>query len=47
VLINISDLKCTATNTDLIELVRAQNAFGLSGETSALAGGVLFYRILL
>jgi hypothetical protein len=47
VLINISDLKCTATNTDLIELARAQNAFGLSGETSALAGSVLFHRILL
>jgi hypothetical protein len=47
VLINISDLKCTATNMDLIELIRARNAFRLSGETSAAAGGVLFYRILL
>jgi hypothetical protein len=47
VLIDISDLKCTATNTDLMELTRARNTFGLSGETSALAGGVLFRRILL
>jgi hypothetical protein len=47
VLINISNLKCMATNTDLIELTRARNAFGLSSETSTLAGGVLFYRILL
>jgi hypothetical protein len=47
VLINISDLKSTATNTDLIELTRAGNTFGLNSKTSALAGGVLFYRILL
>jgi hypothetical protein len=47
VLINISDLKSMATNTNLMELARARNAFGLCGETSALAGGVLFRRILL
>jgi hypothetical protein len=47
VLINISDLKSIATNTDLIELIRAENAFGLSGKTSALVSSVLFYRILL
>ena len=46
VLIDISDLKYMATNTDLIELIRAQNAFGLNSKTSAPAGGVLFYRIL-
>jgi hypothetical protein len=47
VLINISDLKSTATNTNLIELIRAGNAFGLNSKTSALASGILFYRILL
>jgi hypothetical protein len=47
VLINISDLKSTATNTDLIELIKARNAFRLNNKTSALASSVLFRRILL
>jgi hypothetical protein len=47
VLINISNLKYTATNIDLIEFIRARNTFRLSGKTSAPVGGVLFYRILL
>ena len=47
VLIDISDLKYMATNTDLIELIRARNAFRLNYETSALADSVLFRRILL
>jgi hypothetical protein len=45
VYINICDLKSVAINTELMELARAWDAFGLSSEASALVGGVLFRRI--